>query len=304
MKYKKNNYYYWVFGLITCFVSAFILAEYSINFPDFHKYDRYIIENLSLTRFYTDPLSALMMQIVYLSGLDGHAYYLLVILTLNISYLFLASNFKSSGSLFILVFLIFNPLNLLMIHTPRFACAFAICIYALYRNDSTSKYFLLLSFFFHNIMGVFAIALFLMKKVKPPFLVFLVSCCILGIFLISRDIIPLGYGKLSNTEDQRGLGRLLIFIVLYAYFILSMKINDQNKTYLCILGVMIFALYFISPFTHRFGYYVLIVCSVRFFSNFKYLLNSMITHVILTLFLILSIYIMVEGLYGYGPKIV
>lgn len=297
---SQGNIVYVIFSMLFVVISTWYLITYSFTFPDYIKYYRYVEEGTSFVRFSTEPISAGMMYILHKLGYSAYEYYFISTFLLHISYVFIAVKIENKSKYFVLFFLIFNPINLILIQTPRYSFSMSMCFYAFFaRSNRNALVFILLAFLSHNVMGVFG-ALFKLTSGMNNYLnLIVVSLSVVFIFLIINGVIPLGFENFATSAIQRGIGRISIFGVFTLYVLSVYKGLSDIKLYLLIMSVFIIVLFFITPFTHRVSSFYLVILTYFLFSQQKEMLNRILNFLFSFGLLAVSFYIFISGSFGY-----
>ncbi|WP_409048996.1 EpsG family protein (plasmid) [Proteus mirabilis] len=300
-KLTEINLIYIFFSLFFVLFSTWYLASFVYNFPDYYNYDRYIKDGTSFIRFSTEPLSAAVMYVLHYFRLSAYEYYFASILMLYTSYCFVSSRVENASKFFVLVFLVFNPLNLILIQTPRYGFAMSLCIVAFFSKSNYKSFLLIaLSLLFHNVMAAFAVVFLITSRVSNKLNIFITGSSITVFILILYGVIPLGFENFSVSEIQRGVGRLSVFFIFALYVILSHRGWGKDKLHLVIMAIYIIALFFISPFTHRLSSFYIVVMAYYLFSKQNMIENRIVNYIYCSLFLLGSYYILATGSFGYA----
>ncbi|HAS8519803.1 TPA: hypothetical protein I7750_19540 [Vibrio vulnificus] len=302
-KDKDNIYFllklnFIIFPII--FISSFILASYSQYFPDYNNYDNYIVGGTSFLRFYREPLSALIMQTFHYFGLSAYEYYLSSILVLFYSISRLVIKSKCRFPILTVVLIFFNPVTLILIQTPRHVYSMALALLAFSSKGSKLYFLLLLSLLLHNVMGALAVFFLVTSKVNNKINYILASAGVLFFVAVLSGFINLGYDFYDTSEIQRGVGRVLLFVILLLYTSIVVCKNRSALEYFLIFSAMSVLLYFITPFSHRISSFLYIMIITYLLSHQKNNFNILFSILILLCHVGLSIYIIWCGELGYS----
>jgi hypothetical protein len=296
---KKSSSYISLFAL-TVFVASTFFLSYSIeSFFDFDRYESYITNGSALVRFRMEPISAISMYFWGRLGLGAFSYHLLIWIFFGIVCYVMA---KKSGCYFwefLFLLLVFNPASMILLQTPRFLLGFIFFLVALLQNGFRRLLFLLLAFFSHNLLGLYAFFIsFTMKfRLKTQFFFFVIG--LISIYFLLK----FGSSQFSSyivDQHDRGWGRLMLFTITLPIYFLQKKLKNKEAIYVIFLSMLSFVLFTITPYTHRiltintFLLFVLIFQQRRSFSSFLFLIACFIFNY--TSF----IYIIFMGKYGFG----
>lgn len=291
------------------FIGSYILLTFGFNFPDYDSYNAYVIKGSGLFRFIKEPVSALLLQLISYLNLDVIFYFYIVWVGYFFSCVkvirFLKDDFIK---FFFLLFLLFNPLSLLLYQTPRFLLAISFLYIAfLYIKKSNKKtfFYILLCFLSHNFLGALAFAFIVLRYLyfsKISLYLFFSIVYILLFFIIAYVIVQYFPLYFNHNVYDRGVGRYLytFFSVLIVSILAFKRPKDLMFNVFCL--VMFTYLMYLTPYFHR-------LSSVVLFMVFYLLLNNKTSlyykSIISTFFIssvFFSIFIIYFGLYSYGPS--
>lgn len=296
-----NDSIYLAYGVTISIIMSWFLSSYSIYFPDFSNYENYVIRGTSFVRFFTEPLGAAVMYAVHVLGGGSYEYYCVTIFSLCLSYVYALYRIQNKAKFFTLLFLILNPINLMLIHTPRYAFAMSIALFAFFSSGRKKIFLLFLSVLSHNVMGFFACVFVFTSGLKNSFNIIITIVLSFGFYLVLIGVVPLSSANFVTSEVQRGVGRTLLFLAFCFYVLLSSKRMNNEKFYLAIMFSFVLGLYIITPFAQRLPAFFLVIFTYYLMVKQKKLLNSLLNFVILLLFVLFSFYIILGGHFGYGP---
>jgi len=298
---NKENFTFIAFCLFFVPISTWCLMSYSYGFPDYFNYVRYVEEGTSFLRFTAEPISAGVMYILYRLDYSAFEFYMVSTALLHISYAFVALKTEKKSRYFVLLFLVFNPINIILIQTPRYAFSMSFGLYAFFaRSNSKSIMLILLALLSHNVMGTFVVIFKLTAGMKNHLNFFVLTLCVLTLLLIVNGVIPLGFENFVTSEIQRGVGRVAVFGVFVMYVISAYKGLDDKRLYLLLMAFFMVIIFFITPFTHRVSSFYFVIFAYYLFSQQKILKNRILDYLSCFMFFGVSFYMIFIGGFGYG----
>jgi len=295
-KCSIGNKTYFFYVPIYLFMSFFVLNSIEF-FPDYSNYNQYIEKGTYQLRFLYEPFTALLMYYPekYNWGALGYYY---VVWFLSSAILFLIPMLYGRRYIVFVVFILFNPITIVLFQTPRQFISFCFFVTSLFFLLKLKTLFLSLGLLSHTISGFVSISFALLLSLKRR--LFFISL-IFGFFLfwyISRSAYSF---YLVEEEIQRGVGRLAYFSLLFFLLVfLSLKKPFFEKLIFSSLFVFVLILYIQSPYAGRLLPYFLVLFSLYLFNSF----SSKITNLIVVSFFLMSIvfsfFIVLLGMFGYG----
>lgn len=296
----KNNYFYIIGYLVLSFVVAAFVSLNSPHFPDFDGYNNYVEELTAFPRFKREPVSAFTMNFLGHSGFGGVAYYFIstLIFCFGCGYALLKVH---KNNLLSFLYLVFNPISLILMHVPRFSMSIGIVLVAFYSGSKFKSIILtFLAIFTHNVLGVFYICLSFIKFLSwRTFSIAVVFACILFLMILNGWIDTV-YSQYAVTEHDRGRLRAVYFLIPVVFYLFLIRLRDSYRLNLLILCIFIFILYLLTPYAHRFFGLAIIILAVEIDVIVKLRLNILVWNLFKFISVFSSLLLVLLGLYDYG----
>lgn len=295
-KCSSGNKSYLFFVPIYFFMSFFILNSIEF-FPDYSNYEQYIYKGTYQLRFIYEPLTAVLMYYPekYNWGALGYYY---VVWFLGSVILFLIPLIHGKRYIVFVVFVLFNPISIILFQTPRQFISFCFFVASIFFLLKIKSLLLFLSLFSHTISGVvsfaFSILLWLNRKL------FFISL-ILG-FILFWYVSNSHYSFYLAEEDvQRGMGRLVYFSLMF-FLLMFLSLNKPlfEKIVFSSLFVFVLILYNFTPYAGRLLPYFLVIFSLYLFNSFSSKITNLVVISFLLVSIALSFFIILLGAFGYG----
>lgn len=298
---KTSDKTFLIFSIVISFCFVIIIGEYVFYFPDYYNYERYIVDGTSFIRFYQEPISACIMYAIHYMEGSSYWYYVISILMLNYSYYFLCGTVKSNTKYILFIFLLLNPINLILIQTPRYVIALAFCFLAINANTKIKLFaWSILILLTHTVMGVFFILFITMVGMKNRYNLIIVLI-VVGLFAIfTKVIVPLGFERMLSSDLSRGFGRIALFLLAAIYVLLSFRGLSDSRKHIAIVSLLMAALFYMSSFTHRLSSFYFVLLFLYLFQYQKQFINKLTNINFCFLFILGGVYILLSGSYGYS----
>lgn len=280
-------------------LGSILILSNTHNFPDYYVYDAYIQKGTASIRFIFEPISALVMTTLHHAKLGAQAYYLFTWF-FSSTVLFLTVFFVGKRYLSFIVFLLFNPINIVMFQTPRQFLGFCFFVAVLMLSTKFKFKFLfsLFSLLSHSISGVLSFFFLFLLKVKKYLIPFILACGAIGFYFIAQYKYSI---HLEDNGEKRGMGRLLLFVFQTVIIVfLTLKKPLIDKCILVIILFFIFYLYQITPIAGRVLPFFSAFIFLYAYKSFKKFDSILIMHTLMLSNIFLSFLIIILGLFNFG----
>jgi hypothetical protein len=286
---------YLIYIFIYLILSTIILSKVNY-FPDYANYDQYIINGTGSLRFRFEPINAFLMSIMNNLNFSAKEYYLLIWI-ISSFFLFLIPFIYGRRYFIFSIFLLLNPINIIMFQTPRQFLAYSFFVFALMLSMKIKVLFLVFAILSHTISGflsLFIVSLMQFKKIL--FSISLLFGLILLVYFTSYI-----YTVYSSDEIQRGIGRLVLFSI-FILVTLFIGYKKDIKEIFALISILLFVLlsYQITPYAGRILPFFLPIILLYLFNSFKKRDSIFLIHTLLLSYLIISTTIIISGRFGYG----
>jgi hypothetical protein len=286
---------YKIYIFIYIILSVLILSKVNY-FPDYANYDQYITNGTAGLRFSFEPVNAFLMTSMHNLNFSAKEYYWLV-WVISSFFLFLIPFIYGKRYFIFSIFLLLNPINIVMFQTPRQFLAYSFFVFALMLSMKIKILFLVLAILSHTISGFLSLYIvFLMQFRKLFFSLSLLFGLILLVYFTTNI-----YTVYSADEIQRGIGRLILFsIFILATLFLAYKKNVKDL--FALISILLFVLlsYKITPYAGRILPFFLPIVLLYLFNSFKKKDSLFIIHILILSYLAISTTIIISGRFGYG----
>ena len=295
-KSKITTQLFYLYLLLYLVITPLVLNSITF-FIDFDSYDAIIKGGIAEIIYDTEPVTAYFLTLLHRLSLGAFALYSSTWIIAFILFLFILVNLgKSYGVLYL--YLILNPVSLILLQFSRQYLAFLFFLMSIFfiRERFKSIFYLILSVFSHNASSVFSIIFYFFYKISFWLLLVSISFLIIGFYFVAIVLFP----EYTVHEVQKGRGSIIIASLSFLFFMfLSIK---RPKVFIVLLLLLLFLLfsYSISPQAGRFAPYFITLVTFYGLSSFSTKRNIILIHIFLILNILVSLFIVAFGLYGFG----
>ena len=296
---NKNNFgkQSYIIYIVIYFLLSILLLNKILYFPDYSNYNQYIINGTAIVRFISEPISALFMNLLYQLNFGAKEYYTATWIISSIIVFIIPIVYGKRYFIFS-IFLLLNPITIILFQTPRQFLAYAIFILGIFIISKSKFLILILILLTHTITGLLAIFLFFLSSIKRKYAIYILFLGLLVLLYATTG----AYSRYSHSgEIQRGMGRLFLFLV-YGIIILFLGYRKNKLDLLLISSILAFVVisYKITPYTGRILIMFLPILTLYLFNTFIKRDSFIVIHMLFLSYLSLTFYILYFGGYGFG----
>ena len=285
-------------AFILIILMSILLVSKSPTFFDYSNYDAMMEMGTYYLRYQQEPISMLTMYISRFLEEGAFGYYLIVWVLYLFSVMYISFWHYKNAWFTVSMFLLFNPLTIMAFLVPRHFMALTFLLWAIHLTRIRALSFLGLTMLVHNVLGLFALY-FMRLQIYSTFIrMVLMVLGIIGFYYFMVVVYP---GNMDLTKDQ-GRGQVVYALLFLLVFYLLMFRKPEKYGFYIDSFFFILILYFINPIAYRFFSLWIIMTFLYMVSKLKKRDSFLLIRGFTFLSVSFSFFIVVTGIYGYGPQ--
>ena len=284
--------------LILIILMSSLVVGKSPNFFDYDNYDDMLETGSYVLRYQQEPISMVMMYLSTFLDEGAFGFYLIVWVLYLLSVVYLSLRYYAHIWFTASTFLLFNPLSIMAFLTPRHFLSLTLILLAIHLTRIRALLVLGSSVLAHFVLGVFALFFVRLQKYSNFISFLLMFFGVASFYIFMVEMYPQLMEKgLDQGRGQAIYGLIFLFIYYLVMFRKSVKFGFYITSYFFIL-----ILYLINPIAYRFFSLWIIMAFLYMVSNLKKKDSFLIIRGFTFLSVGLSAFIVMTGMYGYGPQ--